>query len=172
MKNFKIIYILIISSLLLISCGIYKPVDSRKVPASAKERAQQNINEGRGASIGNIIGKNRTGGSFEFSSSNPMWRASLETLDFMPINTVDYSGGVIITDWYNDSQKSNEFIKITIRFLATEIRSDSLKVIVHRKKCNAQNNCLVKLHQSKISEELTFTILKKASLLDKKSKKK
>jgi hypothetical protein len=101
-----------------------------------------------------------------------MWRASLETLDFMPINTVDYSGGVIITDWYNDSQKSNEFIKITIRFLATEIRSDSLKVIVHRKKCNAQNNCLVKLHQSKISEELTFTILKKASLLDKKSKKK
>ena len=172
MKNFKIIYILIISSLLLISCGIYKPVDSRKVPASAKERAKQNIEEGRGASIGNILGRNRAGGSFEFSSSNPMWRASLETLDFMPINTVDYSGGVIITDWYNDSQKSNEFIKITIRFLATEIRSDSLKVIVHRKKCNTQNNCLVKLHQSKISEELTFTILKKASLLNKKSKKK
>ena len=65
-----------------------------------------------------------------------MWRASLETLDFLPLTTVDYSGGMIITDWYSENNNNNESIKITVRFLSNEIRSDSLKLIVHKKNCN------------------------------------
>ena len=61
-----------------------------------------------------------------------MWRASLEILDFLPLTTVDYSGGMIITDWYSENS-SNESIKITVRFLANEVRADSLKIIVHKK---------------------------------------
>ena len=64
-----------------------------------------------------------------------MWRASLEIIDFIPLTTVDYSGGIIITDWYSDNQNFNESIKITLRFLSNEIRSDSIKIIVHNKKC-------------------------------------
>ena len=46
--------------------------------------------------------------TFEFSTSNPMWRATFDVIDFMPFVTVDYAGGMIITDWYTDSNTSND----------------------------------------------------------------
>ena len=103
-----------------------------------------------------------------------MWRASLEVLDFLPMTTVDYSGGMIISDWYTDNNSDNESIKITIRFLSNEIRSDSLKIIVHKKICpNNSTACKVNiLNDNKISQELRSTIIKKASLLQEESKKK
>ena len=146
------------TTLMLFSCGIYKPVDATKVPSQAKDRARQNIEEGKGVSVGSLLKRGRNT-NFEFSSSNPMWRASLETIDFMPLTTVDYSGGMIITDWYNDTQNLDEFIKITIRFLSNEVRSDSIKIIVHNKKCSNQNKCQIKEFKSKISKE-SLRILK------------
>ena len=103
-----------------------------------------------------------------------MWRASLEILDFLPMTTVDYSGGIIISDWYSDNSSNNEdSVKITIRFLSNEIRSDSLKIIVHKKNCNAQQACTVNiLSNSAISQELRTSIIQKASLLEKESKNK
>ena len=102
-----------------------------------------------------------------------MWRASLETLDFLPLTTVDYSGGVIITDWYSDSSSLDQ-IKITIRFLSNEIRTDSLKIIVHKKTCEKiNNNCkITSSNKSLIENELRATILREASLLEKSSKQK
>jgi hypothetical protein len=168
MKKY-IIFSLLSVTLLLNSCGIYKPVDARKIPNTAEERARKNIEEGRGISINSLVkGRNR---EFEFSSSNPLWRASLEILDFLPLNTVDYSGGLIITDWYSDNQKQNEYIKITIRFLDNEIKADSLKIIVHQKICNKDNNCSTKIIKSNLSEELNYSILKTAAILDKNPKK-
>tara|TARA_B100001248_G_scaffold209837_1_gene164019 strand:+ start:532 stop:1071 length:540 start_codon:yes stop_codon:yes gene_type:complete len=168
-----------ITSLLIIfflhSCGageklknIRKPVDLRTSPLDPDERARRNIEQGRGISIGSLGNKKTT---YEFSSSNPMWRASLETLDFIPLTTVDYSGGMIITDWYSD-KNNNESLKITVRFLSNEIRADSLKVIVHRKNCNSANNCNISLlpENSKIKKELLSVILQKASLIKKDSK--
>ena len=128
----KIVTYSFMALILLNSCGIYKPVDARKQPQQALEKAKKNIEEGRGTSIGGLLG-NKGGTNYEFSSSNPMWRASLEIIDFLPLTTVDYSGGIIITDWYNDSQSPNESIKVTIRFLSNEIQSNSLKIIVHKK---------------------------------------
>ena len=102
-----------------------------------------------------------------------MWRASLETLDFLPLATVDYSGGIIITDWYSENSSKQESIKISLRFLGNDVRSESLKVIVHKKKCTSNQNCIVSLlNSSKIEEELHSVILRKAALLDKESKKK
>ena len=115
---------LLIILLMLTACN-YSKVDQRTAPDGSKAKARKNLEEGKGVSLGNL-GKKLGKTSYEFSTSNPMWRASLETLDFLPLTTVDYSGGVIITDWY--SQKNNlESIKITIRFLSNEIRSRSLK---------------------------------------------
>ena len=166
MKN-KIIFI-ILTFFIIHSCGLYRPVDVRKTAGTAKERARQNIEEGRGVSLQGLV-KGRNQG-YEFSSSNPLWRASLETLDFLPLSTVDYSGGIIITDWYMNSADKNESLKITIRFLNNEIRSDSLKITVHQKKCLTDSNCLVNKIESKIQTELTKTILSKAANLEKEKK--
>jgi hypothetical protein len=101
-----------------------------------------------------------------------MWRASLEVLDFLPLATVDYSGGVIISDWYSDNDP-NEAIKVTVRFLDNQVRSENLKIIIHKKICKTENNCKVNLlKQNKISEELLTTIIRKAAALEKDSKKK
>ena len=96
-----------------------------------------------------------------------MWRATLEILDFLPLSNVDYSGGIITTDWYNEGTASDESIKITVRFLTNEIRADGIKVIVHKKKCNVQQNCAVKKITSALESELQVAILKKAAIFDK-----
>ena len=148
--------------LVLTACGGYEKVDQRTRPDGAQAKARKNIEEGRGASIGGLTRGIGRGTTYQFSSSNPMWRASLETLDFLPLTTVDYSGGVIITDWYSDNNSSKESIKISLRFLSNDIRSESLKVIVHQKICSANLNCrVVLLSNTKIKEELHTTILEK-----------
>ena len=161
-----------IISLFLLSCNALKPekVDTRDTPINAQERARKNIKEGKGTSLKDIIGR-RGGTNYEFTTSNPMWRASLEILDFLPLSTVDYSGGMIITDWYSENN-SNDSIKITVRFLDNEIRSDSLKIIVHKKDCASNNNCKVTLlNNSTIASEILTTIVKKAAEIENLSKK-
>ena len=155
-----------------LSCEGIKPkkVDTRDTPINAQERARKNVEEGKGASIGDLFGGGKT--SYEFSTSNPMWRASLEILDFLPLSTVDYSGGVIITDWYSESN-SEEAIKITVRFLGNTIRADNVKVIVHKKNCSSNLNCKINLlSNSTISNELHSSIVRKAAILDRESKDK
>ena len=163
----------LLTILLALTACAYEKVDQRTRPDGAQAKARKNIEEGRGASIGGLTRGIGRGTTYEFSSSNPMWRASLETLDFLPLTTVDYSGGVIITDWYSDNDSSKESIKISLRFLSNDIRSESLKVIVHQKICSANLNCrVVLLSNTKIKEELHTTILRKAALLEKESKNK
>ena len=168
--NFIISIFLTILFIAISGCNT-KQLDSDR-PIQAEEKRRKNIDEGRGVSLGGIVGKARGGTNYEFSTSNPMWRASLETLDFLPLTTVDYSGGVIITDWYSDGNKK-ESIKITLRFLSNEIRSDSLKIIVHKKICSNDLNCSTSLVSSSvIKDELRSTILRKASLFEKAGKNK
>ena len=88
----------------------------------------------------------------------------------MPLSTVDYSGGIIITDWYNDSNNTNDSIKITVRFLSNEIQSNSLKIIVHNKKCKTNENCSINEIDSNIKFELQRSILAKAARLELESK--
>ena len=142
---------------------MYKKTDARKVPTNAKDRVKKNIAEGKKIKFGQL-GK-RGSGTFEFATANEMWRATVEILDFMPLANVDYGGGVIITDWYNES-KDNESIKIMVQFLSNEIRADGLKVIVYNRKCNTSNssNCTTSTNdQNPISQELKLAILKKAA---------
>ena len=161
---------------LLFGCGGFKKVDTRKVPVNAQERARKNVEEGRGVSIGGLLDRAKRSNTYEFSTANPMWRASLEILDFIPMTTVDYSGGMIISDWYSDKSSSNNIedsIKISIRFLSNEVRSDSLKIIIHKKICKAAASCTVEiLNNSTISQELRSSIVKKAALLEKQEKNK
>ena len=157
---------------LLSSCGtgIWDPADARKVPANVDDRVKKNLEEGKGFSIA----KSMDGGgatSYQFASSNPMWRASLDILDFLPLANVDYSGGIITTDWYNEGTASDESIKITIRFLTNEVRSDGIRIVVHKRRCNAQQKCAVKKISSALEQELRVAILKKAVIFEKEYNK-
>ena len=157
--------------ILLSSCGtgIWDPADARKVPANVNDRVKKNLEEGKGFSIGKAMSQGET--RYQFASSNPMWRASLEILDFLPLANVDYSGGIITTDWYNEGTASDESIKITIRFLTNEVRSDGIRIIVHKRRCNAQQKCAVKKISSTLEQELRVAILKKAVLFEKEIEK-
>ena len=157
------------------SCSVpqaLKPAKvGKNVPVNAKERARKNVEEGRGISLKGTFGGSKST-NYEFSTSNPLWRASLEIIDFMPLATVDYSGGIIITDWYSDGKNFDESIKITVRFMSNEVRSDSVKIIVHNKKCKTNQTCAVNEIDSSIKFELQKSILKKAALLEQETKKK
>ena len=160
-----ILPILFLLLFLLTSCGIYKPSDARKVSPNVDERVKQSIQEGRGFRIGSGSGKGGT--NFEFASSNELWRASLEVLDFLPLANVDYSGGIIITEWYSEGTSNDEAIKITVRFLSNEIRADGLSVIIHKRVCNKFQQCTVAKIKSALEEEVKLAILKTATLLEK-----
>jgi len=165
----------IIAFSFLNSCGIYSPSDARKVSPNSKERVKKNLEEGKGISLGKMMDAGGTGTNYQFASSNPMWRATLEILDFLPLANVDYSGGIITTDWYNEGTSLDESIKITVRFLTNEIRSDGLRIIVHKKRCDIQQNCRITKISSSLEHELQVAILKKAILFEKeynKNKKK
>ena len=154
----------ILLTLLLNSCGGKLPGgDARKFPDDPKLRVKKNLEEGRGFRLSETMNKSR-GGVFEFASSNELWRASLDTIDFMPLASVNYSGGIIITDWYSTDKNSNESIKISIRFLTNEIRSDALDIKVFNKKCLTPSNCVTSEKQGNINTELKIKILKTAAL--------
>ena len=171
-KILKLILFIFISSLFLNACNGKLPgADARKYPADPKKRVAQNVAEGRGFRLMETIGSNN-GGVFEFASSNELWRASLDIIDFMPLASVNYSGGIIITDWYSTDQTSNESIKISIRFLTNEIRSDALDIKVFNKKCLTQLNCTISEKTGNLVPELRDKILKTAAIYEKEKKEK
>jgi len=171
----KILYYPIITLFLLslastiVSCGPLKPkyTDLRKIPGNPKDKREKNIREGRGFRAMGMLEK-KGSGNFQFASSNEMWRATLDLLDFTPLSNVDYSGGIIITDWFSESSDQDP-IKISVRFLSTEIRADGLKVIIYKKICkkNDKNNCKTIKEDTTLGQEIKLAILKKAAIIEK-----
>ena len=159
-KFIVVFVILLITS--LTSCN--SKVDQRKMKHNVKDRVKQNIDEGRGIRFGSIIDKP---GTFNFNTSNPLWRASIESLDFMPLSSADYGGGIIITDWYSSGKNENEEIKITIRFISNEIRADAIQIYLHKKLCKPNMACKISQIESEIKNSLKLKILKKAALIQK-----
>ena len=169
----KVLYYSVITLFLLslastiVSCGPFKPkyTDLRKIPGNPKDKRERNIREGRGFRVMGMLDK-KNSGDFSFASSNEMWRATLDLLDFTPLSNVDYSGGIIITDWFSESSDQDP-IKITVRFLSTEIRADGLKVIIYKKICkkNDKNNCQTIQDSTTLGQEIKLAILKKAATI-------
>ena len=169
MFNFSKITSFLIVLVLLSSCAggkIFKRSDVKDNPVNVDDRVRKNIEEGRGIRFGKF---GKKGGVFDFASSNELWRATVEILDFAPLANASYSGGIIITDWFNSGAESdkNRNLKITVKFLSNEIRSDAVKVDVHERVCNTQNICTTSMVKSKISNEIKIAILKKAAFLEK-----
>ena len=167
----KILVLVLVLPFLLLSCkgpdGKFKLPggDARKTPADPAKRIEQNIKEGKGFRLNDTIKRNKGGGVFEFASSNGLWKASLDIIDFMPLSSVNYSGGIIVTDWYSENNNPNESIKISIRFLTNELRSDALDVKIFNRKCtNSLINCKFSESSGDLSNEIKREILKKAAI--------
>ena len=172
----KRLIITFLSALILLlqsACGPfkYKKVNAEKdVPINVKERVQKNIEEGKGFRLMNKMEK---GNTYDFASSNPLWRATLDTLDFMPLVSANYSGGIVVTDWYSENNTPNESVKISIRFLTNEIRSDALDIKVFNRKCvDNLINCKITSTDKVLVTEIKKQILKKAALYEKEKKDK
>jgi len=162
-------FLVLLFLLFLNNCKGIPGADARKFPDDPKLRVEKNLEEGRGFTLNDTFGKPK-GGVFEFASSNELWRASLDVIDFMPLTSVNYSGGIIITDWYSNKKSQNESIKVTIRFLTNEIRSDALDIKIFTRKCKKTiMDCnFIESNQTLVSE-LTKEILKKATIYQKEN---
>ena len=181
-KIIKILGFVTLFGFLQYGCNGKLPgADARKFPADPEKRVEQNIKEGRGFTLNDQFSKSfgqSRGGVFDFANSNGLWRASLDVIDFMPLSSVNYSGGIIITDWYSNERSQNESIKITIRFLTNEIRSDALNIKVFTRKCkDSLINCKYVESNKSLVAELKKEILKRATKFqledkEKKNKKK
>ena len=173
MKLKQITKIIIIPILIIFlqSCSSLPGGDARKNPPNPKERVAKNLEEGKGFRLSTSM-KNMGGTNFEFASSNELWRASLDTIDFIPLTSANYSGGIIITDWSSDDTNSGESIKIIIRFLTNEIRSDALDIKIFYKICKTPTNCVISEKETSLKNELKKEILKKATLYKKEFKDK
>lgn len=173
MNKIRLLTFCVFLSLILNACnGKFPGADARKVSYDPKERVKKNLEEGRGFRLDSAFGNNSKGGNFQFASSNELWRASLDTIDFIPIATANYSGGILITDWYSSDESLNESIKISIRFLTNEVRSDALDIKVFYKKCETLVNCVISQKKGNLKAELTKEILKKAAIYKKQTKDK
>ena len=143
----------------------YKKVSAKEFPSDPKERVKKNMEEGRGF---RVMGGNKGGTTYSFATSNPLWRATLDALDFMPLVSANYSGGIVVTDWYSENSTPEESIKISVRFLTNEIRSDALDVNVFYKECSKDlTNCKVNQKNNELTSQITLSILKKASQYEK-----
>jgi len=125
-----------------------------------------------GGLFGDLNKKSGSTNKFEFSTSNILWRATLKSLEFLPLVNADYSGGVIIYDWYSE-KNTKEQIKVSIRFLSNELRSDSIQVVAHKKTCDTLENCSTQKLDNKFTLEIKDQILTNArSLKIEEDKKK
>ena len=168
LKQFFNILVFFSFLMVLSSCEAlkYKKTEAGEVPVNAQDRVAKNIEEGRGF---RLFENKEKGGTFDFASSNELWRATLDTIDFMPLVSANYSGGIIISDWYNDGKSSGQSVKISVRFLTNEVRADALDIKVFTKNCETTVDCKVSENKGTLVSELTKSILRKAAIYEKEN---
>ena len=172
LKKLRLFFITGFALVSLISCEGMPGGDARKNPPDPDLRVKKNLEEGRGFRLDSAFKNRNKGGDFMFASSNELWRASLDIIDFMPLSSVNYSGGIIITDWYSDGKNLDEAVKISIRFLSNEVRADALDIKIFYKKCNQMASCEVIQKKGPLLVELKKEILTKATIYKKEKKDK
>jgi hypothetical protein len=133
------------------------------IDPNPNNKAREFVEKGGGI-FGNI-GKDKSNTNYDFATSNILWRATIKSLDFMPMINADYSGGMIIYDWYSENINSNEQIKIQVRFLSSELRSESIQIIAHKKICAENEKCKTSKADEKFSSQIKESILTSARIL-------
>ena len=168
-KKLAFYSVLLIALSLLTSC-INRGDDNQRekvlIEVDPNKKAKEFAAKGGGI-FGDInkVGKSAGGGSFEFASSNVLWRATLKSLDFLPLLNADYSGGIIIYDWYSQTNNPKEQIKISVQFLNNELRSDSVKITAHKKICETSERCSNSTLDQNFANSIKDSIIASARIL-------
>ena len=166
LKKYFIFLFLIFFTFSGCSNNIFRRADVKDTPINVNDRVKKNIEEGRGIRFGK---GSSSGGTFDFASSNELWRASMDVLNFVPFSNASYSGGILITEWFDgnsNDQNEKRDLKITVRFLSNEIRADALDISVHERVCLSNGmSCNVNKIISNIEPEIKLAILKRAAIL-------
>lgn len=174
MFKIKNLLVLIVLSSLLIGCSGKEKAEENNI-LGKKKRREINIDKKTDAAVeegglfGTMTNKETT---FKFGTSNVLWRASLSTLDFVPLNNVDYSGGIIVSDWYAPDN-SRESVKIIVRFLSNELKPSSVQVKSFKKICSKTNECVTKKTKQSFNTKIKEQILiaaKEISIEDEEKK--
>jgi hypothetical protein len=167
-------YYLII--LFLVNCAKVDPVTGEKVLIEPDTRKKSREFADKGGGLFGDLGKSGSkNNTFEFSTSNVLWRATLKSLDFLPLLNADYSGGIIIYDWYSQNNNPKEQIKISVQFLNNELRSDSIKITAHKKICETTDRCSNSTLDQNFANSIKESIITSARTLkieDTKAEKK
>jgi len=174
MKIRAILNISILCLVFLLSCAKKDPVSGEVINSEPNMKKRQEEAVAKGGGIFGDINTTKKNNAFEFATSNVLWRATLKSLDFMPMINADYSGGVIIYDWYSENLNSNEYIKVTVRFLNNEIKSNSIQIITHKKICENSERCKTSIMNEEFSNNVKDKILDTARRIrieEEKSKK-
>ncbi len=158
--------------ILLSNCSKTDPMTGEKetIETDMKKRAEQARDKGGG--LFGDIGKKSSGTTFEFATSNVLWRATLQSLEFLPLINADYAGGIIIYDWYSEDPNASEQIKVSVRFLNNEVRSDSIQIITQKKTCNTNGKCIISKGSEIFSKDIKDSILNSARLIKIEESKK
>ena len=175
MKIRATLNISILCLVFFLSCAKKDPVTGEVINSepNLKKRQEEAVAKGGGI-FGDINNINKKNNTFEFATSNVLWRATLKSLDFMPMINADYSGGVVVYDWYSENLNSNEYIKVTVRFLNNEIKSNSIQIITHKKICESSEKCKTTIMNEAFSNNVKDKILDTARRMrieEEKSKK-
>ena len=156
-------------SFLLFSCAKIDPVTGEKIliEQDGFKKARENADKGGGlfGTFGKDVQNRQGQGNVNFGNSNVLWRATLKSLDFLPLINADYSGGIIIYDWYSESSNSNEQIKITVNFLSNELRTESIEISSHKKICDQNQKCFTKKTDVDFNKSIKENILAEARKL-------
>lgn len=173
------ILLFICSFLLLVSACASKDKDKEEAPLIKKSKVWEPNAEKRARKAADenpLFNKNKNSNTnFQFSTSNVLWRASLDSLSSIPLATVDYAGGIIITDWYSlNNDNSGQQIKLMVRFLSSELSVSSIVVSGHIKKCKTNLECNTSITASSLNDSIKSKIItnaRKISIEDKNKKK-
>jgi hypothetical protein len=156
---------LLVTILFLNQCAKVDPVTGEKViiDPDTRKKSREFVDK-QGGLFGDIGGKNKNT-TFEFGTSNVLWRATLKALEFLPLSNADYAGGIIVYDWYSEKIDSKEQIKISIKFLSNELKSSSVQVIGHKKICQDNEKCFTTKLEDKFTQEIKDSIIDSARAL-------
>jgi hypothetical protein len=162
----KKIGLLISLILLTFNCAKTDPITGEKViiePDPVKKARDSAARSG--GLFGEIGGAKSSNQTVNFQNANVLWRATLKTLDFLPLISSDYSGGILIYDWYSQANNPKEQIKISVQFLNNELRSDSIKVTAHKKICDTLERCSNSMLDQNFANSIKENIITSARAL-------
>ena len=124
------------SFLVLLAACSEKP-DTTNYPTTEEDRRKERVGKLTGAEgivVGGASETDKEAGKNPLGVNSFLWRATLDTLAFMPLSSADPFGGVILTDWYEDPATPGERYKVNALILDRQLRADSLKITVFRQK--------------------------------------